>query len=267
MLPLPVVVATCSAITRAVLLGCTVLWFDVREEDIFTVYERLAFRDTMLAKFMHNPTPGQDMGESDLSRNFLLSYFAGDETQIAMLHKYWIPIELTLGGASVTDGTRQRVDGMLDRFLCSKDAEAESCTSTEQNPGQHSDSSTDSSGASASGGTDGAVHLGAGMPQLFPTYKRLRAHVEARLRAAHEPIVASHTTRGAAAVAESVLQDLLHFAKVSPNPTEVPSLREDVFARPARSTGRGGRREQPQAQIHVDTTTNKYNTTAPPWKR
>eukprot|EP00041_Stephanoeca_diplocostata_P018666 m.392698 g.392698 ORF g.392698 m.392698 type:complete len:551 (+) comp21083_c0_seq1:260-1912(+) len=262
-LSLPVVVATCSAITRALLLGCNVLWFDVREEDLFTVYERLAYRDTMLAKYMHNKTPGQDMGESDLSRNFLLSYFAGDDTQIAMLHTYWIPLELAVGGgASVTQGSRQRVDGMLEQFLCKVEHEAK------EREEQTTDGRTEEDPKNA----DGAVHLATGMPQLFPTYKRLREHVEARLRAADEPLVASTTTPGAAAIAESVLKDLLAFATSAPRPApDVTSGRDDVFARPSQRARGSGRtrdsREQPQFQIHVDTSTNPYSTTAPPWKQ
>jgi hypothetical protein len=83
----------CNKIARAAVARCSVLWFNTHEPDLFSMYERLAFRDLAISSFFIISSPGVSLSESDLTRNFLLSFFPDESTQLRMYHAYWIPIE------------------------------------------------------------------------------------------------------------------------------------------------------------------------------
>eukprot|EP00191_Tetraselmis_sp_GSL018_P022878 CAMPEP_0177624302 /NCGR_PEP_ID=MMETSP0419_2-20121207/29415_1 /TAXON_ID=582737 /ORGANISM="Tetraselmis sp., Strain GSL018" /LENGTH=361 /DNA_ID=CAMNT_0019125015 /DNA_START=891 /DNA_END=1973 /DNA_ORIENTATION=+ len=71
-----------KAILRSVLHSCYVLYFSVREEDVWSIYERLAFREAALRSLIDSKSPGVSMAECDLARNLLLSYFRIEEAQL-----------------------------------------------------------------------------------------------------------------------------------------------------------------------------------------
>eukprot|EP00466_Bigelowiella_natans_P011310 jgi/Bigna1/72140/fgenesh1_pg.18_\ len=87
-----VAVRLCRGIFFGLLNNCKILRFETQEEDLFCVYERLAFRAHALS-YMHNPAPGMQLAEADLVKNFLLSFFVNEEDCIAAYTNLWIPME------------------------------------------------------------------------------------------------------------------------------------------------------------------------------
>jgi len=77
-----------SLILTAVLDTTSFLMFDVQEEDVTAVFERMAYWNAMW-----NPGAAA-IGEADLIRNLLLSYFANDRERVVRIYReYWIPVE------------------------------------------------------------------------------------------------------------------------------------------------------------------------------
>lgn len=86
------VLLACTSLRTALLDSFTALFFETNEQDVQSVYERLAMREKMLSA-MHNRAPGVNMAESDLVRNLVTSYGVDDDAQIALYTKYWSPVE------------------------------------------------------------------------------------------------------------------------------------------------------------------------------
>lgn len=205
--PIEAVVAACKALAESVLLRLTILWFDAREEDVWSVYERLAFREVGLSSCFHNATPGIPLAEADLTRNFLISFFPTEEHQLKAYESYWIPVERTSMDAAKKFSTADTHCRPLLDVLCAEFLKAAA--------------SLDSDAAAAAAALpvpptpqqDPAAHL---QGSIFATYKGMRHHVEARLAAAGVSIVSKRPTEAGAAVVERVMSNLASFATSEP---------------------------------------------------
>lgn len=104
------IIDLCLVVVVIVLHKLQLLYFEVSEQDIQTVYERLAMREAMLSTQANNSRPGIKMAEIDLVRNYITSYFSPDvnsescrkyvidgsdvvEKQVFIYLNYWAPIE------------------------------------------------------------------------------------------------------------------------------------------------------------------------------
>jgi len=77
-----------SRLLTTILDRTSFLMFDVQEEDVTAVFERMAYWNAMW-----NPGAAA-IGEADLIRNLLLSYFANDRERVVRIYReYWIPVE------------------------------------------------------------------------------------------------------------------------------------------------------------------------------
>ena len=86
-------VAVCRTLITTVLDSFTLLYFETQEQDICSVYERLAMREAALAKGFSNSSPGVTLAEADLARNLITSFGCNDASQINLYQQYWAPIE------------------------------------------------------------------------------------------------------------------------------------------------------------------------------
>jgi len=208
-----------KAILRSVLHSCYVLYFSVREEDVWSIYERLAFREAALRSLIDSKSPGVSMAECDLARNLLLSYFRIEEAQLEAFRALWAPVEARAQAAAAAEEA-ERPAGLSHRWERGGGGGGETTAmlgrlmqrlvAARQRPRE----------ASAPGGevgcAGGAAHL-LSAHRLFPTYGALRAVVEAELRrAAETPAAASagaDPARRGEAAARSVLEGLSELSR------------------------------------------------------
>ena len=86
--------SSCISLVQAVLDKISVQYFCVdKKNDIQSVYERLAMRDAMLSHSLYNSSPGIQMHEVDLVRNFVTSHGLDADSQTLLYQAYWAPIE------------------------------------------------------------------------------------------------------------------------------------------------------------------------------
>jgi len=153
-----------------VLNNCKLLRFETKEEDLFCVFERLAFRAHALS-FMHNAAPGMQLAEADLVKNFLLSFFSDERAKIAANRDLWIPMEREVvratskGGCQDVKAVGNRLDLLMMAYFKEKagtsDLMSKPLAKEKENHG-------------------GAVHY---FQKSFPTYVALRRYVEGMLQA------------------------------------------------------------------------------------
>lgn len=120
------VLTTCASLVQTVLDRFGVLYFEVdSNNDVQSVFERLAMREAMLAPDLYNASPGVLMQESDLVRNLVTSFSPDVNAQVRTYQHYWMPIEqLSTKNPSSTGATSAvahagRVDiPRLDACIC-----------------------------------------------------------------------------------------------------------------------------------------------------
>jgi len=225
--------------------NCKILRFETKEEDLFCVYERLAFRAHML-RHMHNAAPGLQLAEADLVKNFVLSFFDDGEA-VAVYNRLWIPMERIVVARTSTcmanheekKGTRSkdklvdkvqpvgnRLDLLVQAFLANAKA-------TESEKSTDDDGFQKPNAKHPPQNQGGAVHF---CQDSFPTYIALRIFLEDILRKENvditsvQPPTSSKEGKGAESahgvaaarekmakkagdIVQSVLEKLLEFAK------------------------------------------------------
>mmetsp|Transcript_38311 Transcript_38311/g.99522 ORF Transcript_38311/g.99522 Transcript_38311/m.99522 type:complete len:574 (-) Transcript_38311:69-1790(-) len=217
-LTLGAVVRAASALLTSATTRCFVMFFPVREADVWSVYERLAFREAGLQSFMKNSSPGVSMAECDLVRNLLLSYFAGEDEQLAAYRSLWRPMEQAAQTAVVAapgappppasalplkrppPAGELGVVGMLGRLMRRY--------LNQRQPGGLRDPQEQHAKAQGQGLAGGAGHLASGM--FFPTYVAFRQAVEAELGRTGQ---GQGEAEAGAAVARSILGELLQLSR------------------------------------------------------
>ena len=90
---LPVLATVCQCIVNTLINSFSVLLFETQDQDICSVYERLAMREVALSKQASNSSPGVSLAEADLARNFVTSFGSSDDAQIRIYQKFWAPLE------------------------------------------------------------------------------------------------------------------------------------------------------------------------------
>uniref|UniRef100_A0A7S2X7N6 GmrSD restriction endonucleases N-terminal domain-containing protein n=1 Tax=Lotharella oceanica TaxID=641309 RepID=A0A7S2X7N6_9EUKA len=184
----------CQALYRGLLNNCKLLRFET-DGDLWTVYERLAFRQHSF-RYMHNPAPGVQCAEADLVKNFLLSFFPNECEGISAYRKLWVPLERqvvrVVGSNILPDQTKSArelpVGNRLDLFLAAyltheQNAEKKDILEQEDEEDQVEDFKRPPKRNRVATGSQkknygGAVHF---MQGAFPTYLKLRSHVEDKL--------------------------------------------------------------------------------------
>eukprot|EP00037_Helgoeca_nana_P027428 m.313920 g.313920 ORF g.313920 m.313920 type:complete len:510 (-) comp27490_c0_seq1:1281-2810(-) len=251
--PLPLMLAAGTALAKAVLLGFRVLWFDAHEADVWSVYERLAFREVMLGAFAVNNAPGIPLAEADLTRNFLVSFFATEQKQLEMYTMHWVPTELAAmkSGASRSGTDRPVLDVLCVEFLKNRaTVDAELPAPPTRDPAGHL-----------------TVQVPSGQLDSFATYKGMRRYVESQLTRGGVPLVTEVPTEAGADVVEQVLSELAAFA------TNVPwaaMAAEEATAQAAAENAASGRGDHRRAgrgrhpTVAVGSNTHKYATTVIP---
>eukprot|EP00035_Acanthoeca_spectabilis_P035346 m.33967 g.33967 ORF g.33967 m.33967 type:complete len:493 (-) comp7269_c0_seq1:77-1555(-) len=247
--PLSMTVTSATALAKAVLLGFRVLWFDANEEDVWSVYERLAFREIMINLFAINSAPGIPLAEADLTRNYVVSFFTTEEKQLDVYHTYWVPAErAAIDAASALDQAgRPLLDVLFAEFIKSREAiEIDLPAPPAQDPAQHL-----------------VINL-PGDKKLFPTYKGVRKYIESRLVRASVSIDTSVPTVDGAAVVEEILGELVAFA--TDTPWLATAQEEKAAAASAEPEARAARRKQRRVvpTLSVTPETNKFATTVIP---
>merc|ERR1719178_153134 len=76
------------------------LYFNAKESDLLTMYERLAIREKLIIAPMNKIHPGASMMSVDLIRNLILAYFDGAAAQISAYEELWVPMETAVRAAS-----------------------------------------------------------------------------------------------------------------------------------------------------------------------
>eukprot|EP00948_MAST-09A_sp_MAST-9A-sp1_P001430 g1430.t1 len=183
------------SMTRAILHNSHVLEFSCMEKDIFSIYERLAYREEGILRQFANANAGVTMAESDLMRNYLLSFFESESEQLRVYQKYWLPIEkqaksyLSIPDLN-SDSSRSQMlllDVLVDVFL---NEEEKRSTDEEIRTRQN---------ALAKLKVGGAFHLMSN--SYFMKYRSLRDYVDA--------IIILKPSKPAVDIVEKVLERLL----------------------------------------------------------
>eukprot|EP00038_Savillea_parva_P008104 m.174794 g.174794 ORF g.174794 m.174794 type:complete len:601 (-) comp13873_c0_seq1:129-1931(-) len=215
-LPATLVAVAGLALAKAVLLEFRVLWFEAQEDDIWSVYERLAFREVMLSGMLTNNSKGIPLAEADLTRNYLVSFFDTEARQLDVYHEYWVPAEQAAIRAAAAQSGNARP--LLD-VLCAEFIEHRATLV----PADAEDTQL-----STAGGAGHLASYGAGFPVLFATYKGMRRLVESELVRAglmspdggkatsDKATVSTEDTRQTSTVVEGILSDFASFASETP---------------------------------------------------
>ena len=90
---LGILTSVCQSIIQSLTDAFTFLYFETHEQDICSVYERLAMREAMLMKGFSNAAPGVTLAEADLARNLITSFGCDSASQISLYQQYWAPLE------------------------------------------------------------------------------------------------------------------------------------------------------------------------------
>jgi len=234
----------CQALCRGLLHNCKLLRFET-DGDLWTVYERLAFRQHSL-RGMYNPAPGVQCAEADLLKNFLLSFFPEEREGISAYRELWVPLErqvVRVMGKSDPEPAKSAreipVGNRLDLFLAAylknqETAEKNQQTAEQKDELEESDSDFKrpmkrkraAAGAHKKKNYGGAVHF---LQGAFPTYLKLRGHVENSLAregvdvttwqapgigiTSTEREAREKRQRQAAATVKRIMQSMLSFSK------------------------------------------------------
>ena len=170
------------ALLDTLLKRTTVLHFQIRESDVFSVYERLAFRECMLSTHMYNPAAGISLGESDLVRNYLLSFFVDlDERRLLeVYHTLWVPFEKA-AGADREGGVDAR-GGTVQPGEQGRRADVARMNAIFTHQLNHSVGAQRQAAANGpASNVGGALHLFEYPDYIFPVYRKVRAALEGSL--------------------------------------------------------------------------------------
>ena len=171
---------TLQALKESLLERTTVLHFQIREADIFSAYERLAFRDSMLGRAMYVRAVGVSLGECDLVRNYLLSFFAdADESGILhVFHTLWLPFEK----AAAQGGPQGEFSGGRGRQSHEQTRRADVARMNAVFAHQLAHSVASQNHALKGGpSVGGSAHLFEYPDHVFPLYRKVRASLEGAL--------------------------------------------------------------------------------------
>jgi len=99
---------------NSLLNNCNVLHFGVVDQDVWTVYERLAVHT---ATWEAN-SKGHDLADTDCIRNCILAGFSSEQKQLDAYITLWIPIEQMVASVNDITGT---FDRLFQEFLVTLD--------------------------------------------------------------------------------------------------------------------------------------------------
>lgn len=229
-------VEACSALTTALLDGCSILLFNIIETDLPAVYERLAVREDMLAPLLARVSSGVPLDQSDLARNYVLSFFPDEERRAKAFKELWLPIEIQCS-IDADGGITAELNKLLLEFSQSNRNQLVVSPASQLNEDNNRD---------------------------ITSYSGFRELLERRLAAAGVPApFASKPTEAETKVVEEVLQELTGFAELRYNSKAESSsssslpVKKAPFNQPLMIHGE-------QREVMVSVNTAKFATTRRP---
>eukprot|EP00929_Paragymnodinium_shiwhaense_P101499 TRINITY_DN64640_c0_g2_i4.p1 TRINITY_DN64640_c0_g2~~TRINITY_DN64640_c0_g2_i4.p1 ORF type:complete len:293 (-),score=56.70 TRINITY_DN64640_c0_g2_i4:12-890(-) len=115
------------SVTESLLSQVSFLRFELDDGDAVARYfEELHLRSMRLGMMTSNKSPGVDLAEYDLLRNFLLGHFRCEAARTEAYKKHWLELERE---THASDGDMHELERFLRYFLSSSTAEPATCSS------------------------------------------------------------------------------------------------------------------------------------------